>query len=281
MDPARELWLRFESVHAVTYFAPEARQAMADVGLKGFWMGYFASRAAPLGPVSAGVVEATFFGFHPRMVGRAIPDAWTFAEPAAVLEHRSEAAASALRRACPGVDGHAAEIVADLHRTVQELDAPGRPLFAANRDLDVGDEPVVALWHAVTCLREHRGDGHVAVLTAAGIDGCEAHVLFAAAEDVPTATLRDNRGWTEEEWDAAADRLRARRLLDGAGRLTVEGRDARLSFEATTDRLARAATDHLGDRVEAVLATLDLVARAVVAAGEIPYPNPMGLPRLT
>jgi hypothetical protein len=281
MDPARELWLRLESVHAVTYFSAEARTAMADVGLKGFWMGYFAGRAAPLGPVDPGVVEATFFGFHPRMVRRAIPDAWTFATPEVVLSARGAAAAAALRRIDPAVEARADAIGGHLRAVVGDLDAPGRPLFAANRDRGFTDDPVEALWQAVTCLREHRGDGHVAVLTASGLDGCEAHVLFAADEQVPPETLRDNRGWTEDEWDAAADRLRRRSLLDEAGRLTVEGKDARMSFEATTDRLARSATDHLGDRTELVLASLDEVARSVVATGEIPYPNPMGLPRLT
>ena len=32
------------------------------------------------------------------------------------------------------------------------------------------DAPQLALWHAVTLLREHRGDGHISALTAAGID---------------------------------------------------------------------------------------------------------------
>lgn len=281
MDPARELWLRFESVHAVTYFAPEARQAMADVGLRGFWMGYFAGRAAPLGPVDAGLVTATFFGFHPDMVGRAIPDAWTFAEPAAVLEARSRAAAAALRRLDPAVEARAAEIVPDLRSAIARLDGAGRPMFAANRDLATAEDPVEALWQLVTCLREHRGDGHVAVLTSADIGGCESHVLFAASERVPDETLRDNRGWSAAEWEEAKARLQARSALDSDGRLTVEGHDMRASFEATTDRLARAATDLLADRTHAVHDALDSVARAVVDAGEIPFPNPMGLPRLT
>jgi hypothetical protein len=281
LDPARELWLRFESVHAVTYFASEARQAMADVGLKGFWMGYFASRAAPLGPVGPGLVTATFFGFHPAMVGRAIPDAWTFAAPDEVLAARSRAAASALRRAAPDIDSRAAEIVPDLCSVVERLEGAGRPLFAANRDLGTADDPVEALWQLVTCLREHRGDGHVAVLTAADIDGCESHVLFAASEGVPDETLRDNRGWSSEEWEAAKGRLQARSALDHDGRLTVEGHDMRASFEATTDRLARAAADLLAERTRPVHDALDAMARAVVASGEIPFPNPMGLPRLT
>ena len=47
---ARAMWTLFEPIHAVTYFAPEARGAYEEAGLRGFWRGYFAGRAAPLGP---------------------------------------------------------------------------------------------------------------------------------------------------------------------------------------------------------------------------------------
>jgi hypothetical protein len=50
------MWTLFEPVHAVTYFAPEARSAFEEAGLRGFWRGYFAGRAAPLAPVNAAVV---------------------------------------------------------------------------------------------------------------------------------------------------------------------------------------------------------------------------------
>jgi helix-turn-helix protein len=40
------MWTLFEPVHAVTYFAPEARSAFEQAGLRGFWRGYFAGRAA-------------------------------------------------------------------------------------------------------------------------------------------------------------------------------------------------------------------------------------------
>lgn len=56
MSPERELWQRVETIHAVTYFAPESHAAAKAAGLKGFWMGYFGFRAAPLGAVSAGAL---------------------------------------------------------------------------------------------------------------------------------------------------------------------------------------------------------------------------------
>src|SRR5262245_29377112 len=95
---AREVWHRLEALNAVTYFSPECRAAPEQLGLTGFWMGYFACRAAPMGPVGPAVVEATFFNFHPRRVQRAIPEAWARAEPETVLDARAVAAATALRR---------------------------------------------------------------------------------------------------------------------------------------------------------------------------------------
>ena len=46
-----------EPHHAVVYFSPQTRQAMEDAGLRGFWRGYFAGRAAPMGSVGAGPVS--------------------------------------------------------------------------------------------------------------------------------------------------------------------------------------------------------------------------------
>jgi hypothetical protein len=92
-------------VHAVTYFAPECPEAMRALGLKGFWMGYFASRAAPLGAVGPGPVAAAFFNFTPTMVARALPDAWSLASPRTVIESRRAAVASALRRLRPRSTG--------------------------------------------------------------------------------------------------------------------------------------------------------------------------------
>ncbi|MEV5433216.1 hypothetical protein [Streptomyces sp. NPDC052701] len=276
---ARTVWQVLEPLHAVTYFAPESREANRAAGLRGFWMGYFASRAAPLGAVTAGVVEAAFFNFHPAMVRRAIPDAWGFAAPEAVLRARAGAATAALRRTAPSAADAAAGSVPSLERVIAAADGAGRPLFAANRALPTPEDPVGALWQAVTALREHRGDGHVAVLTAEGLDGCEAHVLLAACEGVPAAILRNNRGWSEEDWQAAAHRLTARRLLESSGHPTGEGRGLRAHIEARTDALAvRPYRALAATEAAQLIGLLRLPADQVLASGAIPFPNPMGLP---
>src|SRR4051794_7523917 len=82
---ARQMWTRFEPLHAVTYFTPEARAAYEAVGLRGYWRGYFAGRFAPMGAVDATPVISSAFGFAPGMVTRAVPDVWSRATPAETL----------------------------------------------------------------------------------------------------------------------------------------------------------------------------------------------------
>jgi hypothetical protein len=277
----RDLWQRFETVHAVTYFTPECRDAHQAAGLKGFWMGYFAGRAAPLGAVGPAVVTSLFFNFHEAMVGRALPDAWERATPAAVIAERSAAAAAALRRIDPSVDERAARVNRSLRSAVAAAPVGGRALFAANRDLAPDDE-VEALWQSCTSLREHRGDGHVAALTAAGLDGCQVHVLFVAATGVSAEVHRDARGWSPDHWVEAVDALQRRGLLADDGALTPAGARVRDEIEAVTDRLAAApwiAVER--GEMATVTAELDAMARAVQGAGTIRFPNPMGLPPLT
>ena len=163
-------------------------------------------------------------------------------------------------------------------RAVDGCAVAGRPLFAANAELPWPDEPHLALWHATTLLREHRGDGHVVALTAAGLDSCETHVVRIAAAGEARDWMLLARGWSEDDWDAAAERLRSRGWLDADGALTAHGRDEHDGLEALTDRLAQEPLERLGaDGCAALLAALDAVATAVGASGQIPYPNPIGL----
>ena len=194
---ARAMWTLFEPIHAVTYFAPEARSAFEQAGLRGFWRGYFAGRAAPLGPVGAAVVGASFFNFAPALVGRAIPGVWQLISPEQALRTRLSGAVDALGGLLAGREAQVTAAADLLWRTAGELDCAGRMLAAANVALlafedrwpdspgspdfpdsqgSPGSPGLARLWQAATVLREHRGDGHFAALAAADIDGCEAVV---------------------------------------------------------------------------------------------------------
>jgi len=280
--PARRLHHRLESIHAVTYFAEESRSAASDVGLKGFWMGYFGFRAAPLGPVGAGVVEAVFANFAPRRVRKAIPDAWAHVTPEACVEARRTSAVAALQRvAADDLATVASAVVDRLEAVVEGADHLGRPLFAANRDLTLPGDAAGRLWALATCLREQRGDGHVATQAAAGLDPVEMHLIYALGSGFPGEVLRQSRDWTEDEWAAGVDRLVVRGLLVDATTVTDEGRSLHEHIEATTDELAvRALVAGLGsvDAVEDLVTDLTPLARAVSRSGILPFPNPIGLP---
>ena len=278
IPPPRAWWLAFEPVHAVVYFDPECLAAMDALGFRGFWMGYFAGRAAPFGAVGPDLVTATFFNFHPDRARRALPGAWSSATPADAWATRTHSAAQALRRIDPAAAATARAVVPMMRALFDGVPDAGRPLFAATRATGEPDDPVEALWYWCSCLREHRGDGHVAALTAAGLDGCEALVVFAASEGLPVDLLRTSRGWSEDEWSYARGRLVRRGLVD-AGGVTAEGRRLRDWIEGTTDDLAAMVTGRMASADAATLfAALSSVSAAVRAAGVIAYPNPMGLP---
>ena len=275
---ARRLFDRLEPVHAVTYFAPEARTALDALGFRGFWSGYFAARSAPLGPVPPEVVTAVFYNFAAHRVAKALPAAWDIAAPHAVLAAREEAAVAALRRygLADGIDT-AAELLGAAGRSA----APGGgPLFAANLALPWPDEPLAQLWHAATLLREHRGDGHVAALQVLGISGRESNVLHAAAGRVPADMIKRSRDYDDALWQEQVDRLAERGLLDGTGALTVAGRDLKAEIEDATDRLALSAFDVLNDTdLDTLFHTLTPLTRLVIAGGDLPAATPMGLDR--
>ncbi|MBK1788413.1 SCO6745 family protein [Prauserella cavernicola] len=281
MDPevARSSWVLLEPVHDVTYFAPQARASHEAVGLRGFWRGYVAMRAAPLGQASLGAVTAAFHNFAPAFLARSLPAVWELAPPATALAARSEGAVAALDAAVPELrtDPHLPGIVELLHRIADAVSWAGRPLAAANAALARPDDGVAALWQAATTLREHRGDGHVAVLVSEGINGIEAHVLRDAADGSRSLT-EPARGWTAREWADAADRVRERGLISASGALTDQGVALREHVERRTDVLAAppyaVASDAELDRLAAFLRPF---ARTI-AAGVVPFPNPVGAP---
>ena len=118
------------------------------------------------------------------------------------------------------------------------MPARRRPLYAAHAGPAWPDEPHLQLWWAATLLREHRGDGHIAGLVTRGIDAVESLVFHAATGEVAAEHVLPMRGWTQDDWDAATARLRARGWVDQAGRLTTAGAEVRADLEAETDELA-------------------------------------------
>ena len=248
MNP-RAMWEAVERYHQLCYWAPEVRETATGVGLKGFWMNYFATRAAPLGPVPAEVVEALFFYYSPTRVHQAIPDAWAFASPADILDARYRGMDEALRRELGDLcDGAEVRDAMDIVRSaVAAADITGRALGAGWRSLDWPDEPHLALWHGCTVLWELRSGSHLIALAATGLDGCESVVSQVAADEAPEDWIENEAGWTPDEADAARARLRGRGWLDDAGWATELGRQARGQIEAATNDLDRRHWDAIGE----------------------------------
>jgi hypothetical protein len=271
MEPvmARKMWRTLEPYHGLIYFAPEAAAAYEALGVKGA-DGYFASRAAAMGAVPAEVVIATFFNFNPEVVRAAIPEAWSVASPAQLVEARRSAADAALRRATGSAldTPEVARAAALARAAAAACTASGRPLYAAHAGLTWPSEPHLALWHAITLLREFRGDGHLAALVDAELDGIDALVLHAASGEVPRAALQTTRGWRDEDWHASIDRLAARGLVDGDGAFTATGAALRQHIEDRTDALALAPWEALGpDGCDELRSLVRPLSRAIVEGG--------------
>jgi hypothetical protein len=277
-SPARRLWAAVEPLHAVVYFAPETAAAAKEVGLRGYWMGYFAGRLAPLGPIGPAAAASMLFGFAPAMVARALPDAWSFASPLEVQRARLSAVEAALSRVL-GSSGHS-ELASLLERAASACRFDGRPLAAAWSAVPRPSGVLGRLWLAATVLREHRGDGHVLSAVHAGLTGLETTLTHIGDGALARGDVQPHRGWSDADWSDAVSRLAARGLLDSSGRLTASGTSLRLRIEEDTDRLAAAPVEALGSAGLSRLLELAVPAsRAVVDAGVVPIPNPMGVPR--
>jgi hypothetical protein len=278
---ARRMWRAVEPVHTVTYFAPESRTACDALGTKGFWMSYFALRSAPLGPGPAELVTALFYSFHPAMVARAVPDVWAAAAPERFVAARLESVDAALHRLLGAEllgSPEVAEAAGIARDAASAAPTAGRALAAANAALDWPEAPHLVLWHAQTVLREHRGDGHVAALLIAGLDPVEALVVFAAGGSAEAAKLRERRGWSDQEWAGAVDRLASRGLLDGTEVITDAGRAVVAEVESHTDALADVPWATVGDaRAERLVGLVEPLVAGILAGGGFMVDNPMGL----
>ncbi|MCY7395259.1 MAG: hypothetical protein LH468_03740 [Nocardioides sp.] len=282
MADLTSFWRGIELVHDVVYFAPGAKERYEALGLRGYWMGYFASRAGALGaePTPA-VVTATFHGFAPAMVHRALPDAWALADRVRVLEERVDIARDTLSAALNGALDRSdiPDLAQRLVPVLAGLDLAGKPLAAAEASLPVPDDAVGALWRRATVLREFRGDCHVAVLVSEGLGGALANVLAVATGRAPEHQRR-TRGWSEPEWAAARADLRQRGWTNDDGTASISGRSTRDRLEDATDRACQAAmTTASVVAAEDVTGVLQAAAAAITATGVVPFPNPVGVAR--
>jgi hypothetical protein len=277
LDPraGRRCHNALNSLHATLYFSPDLDRELGALGVTHPSAVNFAVRAAALGPVGAGTVTATFYNYKHELVAAHVPAVWQTAPPERVLAARARAADTTLRRLLGDeavASAEMAEAAGLALRAAQACSRSARPLYSAHADLPVPEEPHLAYWHAATLLREHRGDGHLAVLMSAGLDGLEAMVTHTATgKGMRPKWVFRTRGWSQEDWDAAVGRLRERGLLEEDGELTERGVALREEIERETDRLDRAPYEHLGaDGVTRLTELGTVFVRAALGAGAFP-----------
>ena len=278
---ARRMWHHLEPVHAVFWYAPQVFAEAASFGydVQTRWPSYFAWRLAPLGAAGPQLAASACYSFSPRTVAAHVPAAWAVAAPPQLLAARERAVDRAYRGLFGDlIDAPELAETAELAREAAlAAGTAGRPLAAANADLPWPGEPHLVLWHAINVLREHRGDGHIAALQAAGLDPCEALVSFAAIGAAPEEVFA-SRGWSAAEWAAAQDRLTARGWIDATGTATQRGRDGRVEIDWRSDRLADAPWQALGPARAGRLADLTgPLLSAAFESGLLPLQSTLGI----
>jgi hypothetical protein len=212
------------------------------------------------------------------MVARALPDAWLYTTPERAIEARYEIYAGIVARVL-GDRVEVSDTAELLGRVVAQAPLQGAPLFAAYAALEPPEEPVRKVFWAASALRELRGDAHVTALRAAGLDGAEANALMVALRRVPEF-MQTWRGWNDEEWAAAYQRLRERGWVDADGVGTADGHRERDRIEADTDRIVGPVWEVLDVAERArVRETLTGLVEAYVDAGLLFFPSPTGVPR--
>lgn len=276
---ARAAYTTFEPFHITAYFNPLLKSAGEDVGLDGHaW--YVGSRAAPFGPTAASVVAATFYNFNPALIERVWPLAIA-ADLDKITDRRWELLDSVLGDALGplAAEPKLLEVANRLRDVGDSAVFAGRALSAAWHSSARPEIPHLALWHSIAVIREWRGDGHIAALVDSQLDPTEAVVFHEASHPDPKARrvlgkriTQLTRQWSDDEWDAAAERLVARGLLTRTEKgeaLTDAGVDLDTHIEARTDAMASAIWRDVSD-AESLVADVRPYVKAVIDAGILP-----------
>ncbi len=264
---SRKLGSVLEPVVGQVYFSPECHQNYVGLGFapspaqaNGVALpdgpAYFTSRGSVMGQVPGEVVSAAFAVFNPQAVVPSVQLGWTKTDAATICQARDDGAIAQLTRIlgdAPDGVGRAREL---LSRAVEPLRPEGRPLYAGLRSQATPDSDLGAVWRMGDMLREYRGDSHTGSWIAAGIDATEIGLLSELYWGLPMRSYSRTRAWSDEQFDAAQDRLRSRGYVDDVG-FTDAGREAREAIEVRTDEQMAGAVAALGDDIDELFTILE------------------------
>ncbi len=264
--PARRLRDALEPIATQGWWSRPAGEGLMALGVD-FFPGYVWGRAAALGAPSASVVAATFGVFEPGMIAAAYEAGVASATRDDILATRAAGGAASLD-AIAGSD-ECATIAEPLLRATDALDGLGRPLFSALRSLPVPLSPGGRLWRAAELVREHRGDGHLAALVAAGLDAVEANVLTERWLGFGLGEYSATRGFGPDALAGGVSRLQARGWMEDID-LTDSGRAARVAIEAATDESQQALVDTCGDHLDQIIGLAADISTRLLDARSFP-----------
>ncbi|MEO6792740.1 MAG: hypothetical protein ABI253_04700 [Mycobacterium sp.] len=275
--PPRALALALEPFAGQVYFAPECHRGYQALGF-GPSPGkadtvempdgpaYFCSRGSVLGQAPGEVIAAAFGVFNPAAVVPAVSYGWTLTDAPTICAARTEGAVQQLRRilgASPDGLNRAVEL---LRHATDRLSVAGKPLFAGLVAQGLPGEPLADAWRLADQLREYRGDVHVNAWTTAGFDAVEIGLITELYWGLPLRSYVRTRAWSDDDLDAAEERLASRGLLrDGA--FTDAGRAAREAVEVTTDEACAPIITALGEHLDELLGLVGGWSGQVQAAG--------------
>ncbi|WP_170219294.1 SCO6745 family protein [Nocardioides litoris] len=270
-SPGRRLRDAIEPLATICFWSEPAYEAYAALGLD-FLQGYVYGRGCVLGDAEPGVVAAAFGVFEPGLVAGVFAAAREVCSVDDVRAAKERGSMTALREAVTFDDAELRDVVEVLRRACDAIDPTGRPLHAGLAAMPWPDDPVAALWHACSVLREHRGDGHLAALVAAGIDGVQANQLTELWVGWDPLAYTSSRAWSEESMSSATASLEERGWV-ADGELTDDGLRVRQGLEEATDRAAARVVEALGDDLDRVVPLLEGWSAQVVERGWFP-PDP-------
>jgi hypothetical protein len=256
-----------EPIGANVYFAPEAHQRYAALGLADYGPAYFCSRSASMGTLTGMAVVSAFGVFSPAIVVPAVEKGWSLTTREPLLQARYDGATASLRRLLGAPDekriGRAVEL---LQRGLEAADSAGHAIYSGLRSLPWPHEPIGQLWRCCDMVREHRGDSHIAVWTKALVEPIEIQLMSELQLDIPLKTYSATRGWTSEEMDAALDGMRAKGWMKGHA-FSPEGRAFRDRIESDTDAMETPIVDAIGRDFGELIDILRPWAAAIVSVG--------------
>ena len=287
MQTARALAAALEPVTGQVYFSPECHANYVALGFSpspsaanGVALpdgpAYFTSRGSVMGQVPGEVVAAAFAVFNPAAVVPSVRRGWTLTDAASICQARDDGAIAQLVRIL-GAEPAGVERARDLlARAVEPLRPEGRPLYAGLRSLPVPETALGAVWRYGDQLREYRGDSHTAAWISQGVDATEIGLLSELYWGLPMRSYSRTRAWTDEQFEAAHQRLRSRGLVDEVG-FTTAGREVREAIEVHTDQQMAAALRALGSRLDELLGLLVPWGEAIRAGFGYPASGPHDL----